>query len=76
MGRLDALEKWRDERERERERAEERKDERVEKQPDDVRNMISAYGGCVGQLVFAAISSLSTVLSVVALVITLTHLQH
>lgn len=46
---------------------------RLEDAPKDLRGALTSYGGCLAYLVSAAIAGLAVLVSIVALVMTITH---
>jgi hypothetical protein len=73
VGRVEVLEKWKDSEERARERAEDRRENHDEQRPETLRSMFSTYGGCLSQLLYAAMCSLSVLIALSALLLTLIH---
>jgi len=71
LGRLDGIERWQQAEDRAKEREEEHRTERDDKRPDDWRNWLGMSGGCLASMIYAAISALSLLVSVTAIILTI-----
>lgn len=69
LGRLDAVEHWQDAEERAKERRDERRDERDEKKPDNLRNAFGTYGGCLANIIYAGMTTISLLIGTAGLII-------